>query len=126
MLLREFTEQELINLYPAFLAKLKDGLEYLSDGGTSYRIETAQISLNVAIQAGTILPFILKEDAKSTVLNYFPNLDYERIGDVSKFLTTIANHFKIETFLTEDAKKYFEQRKLNRLQNPVKLVRVKE
>lgn len=80
--------------YEKFINELEDEYQYHLNGGTSYRIKTAQLSLEVAKKVGDIAPFLEQETSKETVYNMNPGLDLHRIEDVAKMLRVIAKDIK--------------------------------
>lgn len=96
--------------YINFVHELEKEYEYLRNGGTSYRIKTAEISLEVAKKAGSVLPFLGLESAKESVSTFYDYLDNYRIEDVAKMLNVIAKDLSFNILLSEECKNYIQEK----------------
>lgn len=86
----ELNDLELHEPFETFVTELQKEVRYLQNGGTSYRIATAELSLRLADHVQDIVPFLDKNSAKETVSNFWPELDHHRKSDVAKFLHCVA------------------------------------
>ncbi|ASS86459.1 hypothetical protein NSQ51_10625 [Geobacillus sp. FSL K6-0789] len=100
--------------FPEFLEELRQELRFQQNGGTSYRKQTAQLSLQVAQKAGCIDPFFNRESAKRTVSQLLPDLDLFRIEDVAKMLNVIARELHMNATLSDEVRDYIHQKRQHR------------
>ncbi|AKM19577.1 Uncharacterised protein [[Flavobacterium] thermophilum] len=100
--------------FPEFLEELRQELRFQQNGGTSYRKQTAQLSLQVAEKAGCIDPFFNRESAKRTVSQLLPDLDLFRIEDVAKMLNVIARELHMNATLSDEVRDYIHQKRQHR------------
>jgi len=105
--------------YEMFLNELSKEFEYLQNGGTSYRIETATFCLEVARKINDVNSFLEKEATEKIVLLHFPYVDAERLQDVTKMLNTVANSLELKANLPDEIKESLLARKKKR--KPLKL-----
>ena len=105
--------------YEMFLNELSKEFEYLQNGGTSYRIETATFCLELVRKINDANPFLEKEATEKIVLLHFPYADAERLKDVTKMLNTVANSLELKANLTDEIKELLLARKKKR--RPLKL-----
>ena len=97
-----------------FLSELTKELEYLKDGGTPYRIKTAELSLFVAHCVDTVELFFNLEETLKKVKLLLPDADPERIKDVSEMLKTISRYLNMQANLSENLKLKLQERKKKR------------
>lgn len=100
--------------FDKFLQELQMEFDYHANGGTSYRKTAAMLGLEVARQIGDTAPFFDLETSRETVLALYPELDTERVEDVSKFLCTIAKDLYFKVSLSDDVKSYIQQKRKHR------------
>ena len=105
--------------YEMFLNELSKEFEYLQNGGTSYRIETATFCLELAHKVNDINLFLEQETAEKIVLMHLPHVGTERLKDVIKMLNTVATSLELKASLTEEIKELLLARKRKR--KPLKL-----
>ena len=105
--------------YEMFLSELSKELEYLQNGGTSYRIETATFCLELAHKVNDVNLFLEQETAEKVVLMHLPYVDAERSKDVTKMLNTVAVGLELKASLTDEIKELLLARKRKR--RPLKL-----
>ena len=110
------------HLFEEFYNQLYAQYLYLSDGGTSYRIETSKLALEIAKKEKDIEPFLDRDQTIKVVLSYFSNLDEERLQDVSKMLYLKAKSVKRKNEMSDEMKKEIEKRIRNK--GPFKLTKV--
>jgi len=99
--------------YVKFINELTDELMSMRADGTSYRRETAKLSLFVAKQVESVKPFFDRKVACETVAQLLPTKDLERLKDVAKMLHVVlldlhskANQSdELKARLTERARK---------------------
>lgn len=99
--------------YAKFIDELTDELMFMRADGTSYRRETAKLSLFVAKRVESVKPFFDRNVAYETVLQLLPAKDLDRLKDVAKMLNVVlldlhskANQSdELEARLTERARK---------------------
>jgi hypothetical protein len=84
---------------------------------SSYRKLTAQLSLDVALKAGSCSPFFELTSSKEVVSQLMPSLNLERVNDVAKMLSVIAKDLRMRTELSSEAKTYSREK---RLRNQIK------
>jgi AraC-like DNA-binding protein len=100
--------------FTTFLHELQKELHFHLNGGTSYRQKTAELSLQVAHQVGSVVPFFESKLAKETVSRLLPDLDHYRVEDVTKMLHVIAKELSRNANLSDELKSYVQQKHLNR------------
>jgi len=108
--------------YETFLNELSREFEYLQNGGTSYRIETATLCLEIAHKINDITSFLDPITAEEIVLLYLPYVDAERLKDITKMLNTVAKSLELKANLTDEIKELLLARKKKR--RPLKLTPV--
>ncbi|WCK57354.1 hypothetical protein PP175_29630 (plasmid) [Aneurinibacillus sp. Ricciae_BoGa-3] len=104
-------EQE---MYTDFLHELQREVQFQQNGGTSYRKDTADVSLSVAQRAGSVIPFFQLVDTKQTISRLFPDIDRYRLDDVAKMLHVIAKDLRLNATLSDDVKAYVQEKRENR------------
>ncbi|WP_313431936.1 hypothetical protein [Siminovitchia terrae] len=104
-----------------FLKKLKLEQEYQAAGGTSYRQQTAKLSIEVALKVKKVHPFLDPIKTKKLVSIHLPACDDERDDDVSKMLRVIAKSMYLEQITPDEVKKYAK----SKLKNKLKLKKMK-
>jgi hypothetical protein len=97
-----------------FLSELERELAYLKDGGTSYRVETAELAVALGKKMNELSLLADKVKIAEWVAMELTDIDRERLLDVSKFLKTIYGHLKLYAELDEDLKQELEKRKAQR------------
>lgn len=100
--------------YQDFLSGLEKELKYLKDGGTSYRIKTAELSLMVAKTVKDVSLFLDREVALKTVTKLLPSADFNRLKDVAKMLNVVLGCLNLDTTLSDEVKEKFFERKSKR------------
>lgn len=118
-------DQIQISSYVEFYRLLEKQYEYLYNGGTDYRIKTAELSLDVAKKYNQIQPFLDMENAKIEVKKHFPNIDEERLNDVSKMLYANAREVNLKSKQPPEFKKMIREKAM-KARNNYKLVRNKK
>lgn len=98
-----------------FVKELLDEVEEMNTSGTTYRRETALLSLNIA---KSVSDFEIFSDMKSTlqcVKKYLPQTTtQERVLDVSKMLNTVLKSLERKAMMSETMKKKLYERSQNR------------
>lgn len=89
---------------PELLKELEDELAYHLDGGTSYRQDTTHYSLSFARTVPDIYVFFSRDDAYQHVRDYYPDLDEDRLKDVSKMLNVIVRDLHMKKNMSEELK----------------------
>ena len=90
--------------------ELEDELAYHLDGGTKYRQDTTRYSLAIAkSMPGTDL-FFDREQTLAKVKDLHPDMDVDRLQDVSKMLNVIVRDIHSKKNLDEDTKRYVEEK----------------
>jgi hypothetical protein len=97
--------------FAEFLHELQKELKFHQDGGTSYRQQTAKLSLEVARKVGSVVTFLDSEIAKQTVSHLFSGIDCYRVEDVAKMLHTIARELHMNATLYDEVKAYVQQKR---------------
>ena len=103
-----------------FLDELTKELNYLKNGGTSYRVETAELFLNIAKETNDIKAFLDRKNAEEIVTTILSEANIDRIKDVAKMLNVILESLQLETTLTDEVKLKLMERKRKR--QPSRLV----
>lgn len=117
-------ETDKIHWFEQFYNQLYNQYLYLCDGGTSYRIESSRLSLEVAKQENNIEFFFDFDQATNIVSSYFSNIDEDRLHDVSKMLYLNANRVKGKNTQPKEIKAAIEERMKNR--KPLRLTKDKK
>ena len=102
-----------------FLDELTEELNYLKKGGTSYRVETAELCLHITKEIEDIKVFLDRGNAEKIVTDIFSGTNIDRIKDVAKMLNAILESLQFETTLTDEVKLKLMERKRRR--QPIKL-----
>lgn len=111
-----FRLSKLFNLpFNDFLYKLKQEYEYHNNGGTDYRLETARLSLQVAMKVEQVNPFLNAINSKRLVLMHYPSLDNDRKNDVAKMLRVIAKSLYLEMNTPNEVKEYVNKKMQNKM-----------
>lgn len=97
-----------------FVKELEDELAYHLDGGTSYRQDTTRYSLEIATSFPDIYTFFYREQSYETVKEFYPNMDEDRLKDVSKMLSVIVRDLHMKKNMSEELKEELARRKKNR------------
>lgn len=92
--------------FEEFLQELQKEFKYLSNGGTSHRQHMAKLSLNVALKARNVSPFLKLDVSNHTVAELMPHLDRYCKEDVAKMLYSVAKDLSMNSNLSEDEKSY--------------------
>lgn len=116
--------QKTKNLYANFYDSLEKEYKYLSHGGTNYRVKTAELSLAVAKRYTQLQPFLNRTTARVEVRKHFPEMDEERLNDVSKMLVVNAKEVDFKARQTPEFRRMVRNR-MKKARN-YKLVRVKK
>lgn len=90
------------------IMELRGELHYHSDGGTSYRRETADFALQIAEQVSDITVFFDRGKTYTLVAEFLKNSDEYRLRDVSKMLSVIIRDLERQKRLPKDVKAYAE------------------
>jgi|HigsolmetaAR206D_1030411.scaffolds.fasta_scaffold00120_4 hypothetical protein len=98
-----------------FLQELESERQYHANGGTRYRQKTAELSLNVAKRLGRVDAFYNRHQARAIVRNSFPDLPEDRIEDVAKMLSVIAQDLLRKQNLPKEILEYIQKRKTRQL-----------
>lgn len=110
-------------LYEDYYKRLEKQIEYLSHGGTDYRLKTAELSLLVANKMKQVSPFLHLEQTENIVSHHLPNLDNERLHDVTKMLYVNAKELEKSVEKSDVLKALVDKRMKNK--KPIRLVKVK-
>ena len=100
--------------YEEFLTELHQELEYLRDGGTSYRVETAELSLFAAQKVDDFQLFLHKEETENWLKTLALDSDNERLNDVTKMLNTMLESLYLKAALTSETEEELLARKRKR------------
>lgn len=95
--------------FSEFLNELEKEVSFFRNGGTTYRLRTAEIALDIAQSVKTVDLFLDFEIAKEIVSNLLPEHDHHR-NDVAKMLYTIARDLEVNATLPIDVKEYVRQK----------------
>ena len=106
--------------HQTFLDELTKELKYLKNGGTSYRVETAELCLHIAKETKDIEVFLDRGSAEEIVTDILSDTNIDRIKDVAKMLNVILESLQLETTLTDEVKLKLMERKRRR--QPFRLV----
>lgn len=107
-----------------FLKLLEHEYSELKAYGTPYRKETARLALEVAKRHMNPLLFLERENARMAVLQVRLNMDVERLNDVSKMLSVVANVLNGRAKQSDAFKRRVNERVKRNLQ-AVRLIKVK-
>lgn len=107
-------EKDQAHLFEEFYKHLYNQYLYLCDGGTSYRIETSKLALEVVKQIKDIEPFLNLDQTIKIILASFNDIDKDRLNDVSKMLYLSANVVKRRMSMSDEMRKAIEERRKNR------------
>ncbi|MGX1902734.1 hypothetical protein ACT3HK_15565 [Thermolongibacillus altinsuensis] len=110
----EVTGKEHVVSFAEFLHELQKEWRFHQQDGTSYRQKTAELSLEVARKAGSVVPFLESEISKQTVSLLLPDLDRYRVEDVAKMLHVIAKELHMNATLSDEVKSYVQQKHRHR------------
>lgn len=110
----EVTGKEHVVSFADFLHELQKEWEFHLNGGTSYRQKTAELSLEVARNVRTVVPFLKRDVAKQTVSRLLPGFDNYRVEDVAKMLHVIAKELHMNATLSDEVKDYIQQKRQHR------------
>lgn len=102
------------------LKELNLELAYHSEGGSTYRSETTRYSLNVATSLPDTQLFFNRDDTYVEVKLLYPELDEDRLRDVSKMLSVITRDLYRKKTMTPELKAFLEDRRRNR--KPLRLL----
>jgi len=94
-----------------FIQELETEMRYHANGGTRYRQKTAELSLEVAKRFGRVDVFYNRDQARDIVRNSFPDLPLERIEDVAKMLSVIAQDLRRKQNLPKEILGFIQKRK---------------
>lgn len=97
--------------YEEFIADLKGQLDYQLDGGTSYRIKTAELALKVAEKVDDVELFFERETAQELTNQLLQDFNDERKSDVAEFLFHSARYLLRKKNMTDDIKVYLKEMK---------------
>ncbi|WP_052947934.1 hypothetical protein [Aneurinibacillus tyrosinisolvens] len=111
-----------------FVEELKRAIEYQRDGGTDYRLKTAELSLYVANQDGTMEPFYESRESSREVVARFikDNHDEDRIDDVAKALYTISRRLVFKATMPIELKEHIAIRREERRKKGLSLIKITE
>lgn len=96
-----------------FVKELEDELAYHLDGGTSYRQDTTRYSLSIAQSLPDIAILFDREYTVEKVKEFYPNMDEDRLQDVSKMLNVIVRDLHNKKNMDEETKRYVEEKMKN-------------
>ena len=97
--------------YEEFIADLKGQLEYQLDGGTSYRIETAKLALQVAKKVNNVELLLERKTSRELTEQLLTEFDDERKLDVAEFLFHSARYLFRKKNMTDEMKSYLKEMK---------------
>lgn len=97
--------------YEEFIADLKDQLDYQLDGGTSYRIKTAELALKVAEKVDDVELFIKRETVCGLTDQLLKDYNDDRKSDVAEFLYHTAKYLFRKKNMTDEMKNYLKEMK---------------
>ncbi|GGK06889.1 hypothetical protein GCM10007063_31800 [Lentibacillus kapialis] len=106
-----------------YYKRLEKQTEYLSHGGTDYRLKTAELSLLIANKVKHVSPFLYPEQTKNLVLQFMSNIDDERLYDVTKMLYVNAKELEKNVTKSGVLKASVDERMKNK--KPIRLVKTK-
>ena len=104
------TDNKYIDPFSAFVEKLQQQYEYLSEGGTSYRQRTAELALEVARKVRNVIPFHDNDDAGELVTHLFLDFNFHRREDVAKSPRVVENRLNLNATLSNEAKEHVKQK----------------
>ncbi|WP_027416257.1 hypothetical protein [Aneurinibacillus terranovensis] len=93
--------------FTVFVEELERQIEHhRGEGGTSYRLETAELSLDIALKTGVMEPFYLSRESSREVVARFlkDHHDDDRIDDVAKALYTMSRRLIFKAMMPEELK----------------------
>lgn len=96
------------------LDELNKELHFLQNGGTSYRQETAELSLKVVSQVQDPAVFRDRLSAFETANRLLGQEDSQRVMDVSKMISVVASDLHRQKKQPLEMKEYVEQKRKNR------------
>ena len=108
--------------YEEFIADLKGQLDYQLDGGTSYRIKTAELALKVAEKVDDVELFIKRETVRELTNQVLQDYNDERRLDVAEFLFHNTKHLSRKKNMSNDIKEYIQEMKKK---NPITFINKK-
>lgn len=114
--------QEVLVSFPDFLKELTNEVHYMQNGGTSYRKDTAELSLRVAKEVKNVTPFLNRDVAFQTVSEFLPGTDVDRLKDIAKMLNVVLRDLHSKANRSDALKSNFLERTRNR--KPFRLVPV--
>jgi len=94
--------------------RLEESLDFMTLGGTSYRIETARLSLEIVMNLGDFNILNSRKNVKMFVQATIPNIDEERCEDISE---NIFHHYRdlyLKKNLADDIQAELRRRKKKR------------
>lgn len=100
--------------------ELSKELQYLENGGTSYRKETARRALTVARETRDIHVFTDRNLAIKTTSNFLIEEDTHRINDVAKMLNVVVSDLHYKASLSDEIKEKLEKR--SRIRKPIRII----
>ena len=100
--------------YQVFLDELARETDWLKNGGTTYRVKTAELSLEVANKTSDIDAFSSRDMVMQLVTMLLPDIDVERAKDVAKMLYTVYSTLELEANIPLDIKQMLFERKKRR------------
>lgn len=95
-----------------FLTELRKELDYLTEGGTSYRKVTCQLAISIAEKIekedGDVILFLNVDKTKEIVYKCLNEYKEERKVDTVKMLNTIEKSLYYQSNLPLEVKKYLQ------------------
>lgn len=122
VVMSEMKGEEYEITFEEFLQELKREVEFHTNGGTSYRQQTARLSLDIANRVAKVTPFYKLEDAKEIVSKIFPNLDRYRVEDITKMMHVIARELRCKVNMPDELSKYVQEKR-NKNRKPLSFVK---
>ncbi|EMR06621.1 hypothetical protein C772_01516 [Bhargavaea cecembensis DSE10] len=100
--------------YSDFLEALDKEQNYLQNGGTSYRRQTAAMARDLASINDGLAQFLNRQELVRQVRTAYPLADEERIQDVAKMLNVVAKNVYLRSNVSDEAAAYVRSRKARR------------
>lgn len=92
------------------LIELEKELHYHQNGGTAYRVQTTQLSIQVVNQVSDVICFINKKKAYDIVAGILPKEDEHRLQDISKMLSIIVRDLEMQKNLPADVRAFVDEK----------------
>jgi len=97
-----------------FVAEVAKENQFLQDGATMYRKQTAALSVQVLQSVQEVAPFLTRETSLQVVSDVLKSFDEDRQADVAKMLHVILTDLTTRTQFTDEFKAKLAERRKNR------------